>query len=174
MTVLTKKEKSKISFQVSLPRYAGYCDCFLNTQIGFRLENQNDESVRFKVRGEGSDLFLPFEKEAEAGFESAVSFTAGKVFSPLFLAENETVKTFIFCADLYCGNEKIVRKEAEITALPFDYWEGLFGVLEKVACFVRPRAFQTARVGKEVKRRLLTDKSCCRIICKRIDRSRFA
>ncbi|MCX4384993.1 MAG: hypothetical protein OSJ39_04270, partial [Clostridia bacterium] len=127
----------------------------MNTQIGFRLENQNNESVRFKVRGEGSDLFLPFEKEAEAGFESAVSFTAGKVFSPLFLAENETVKTFIFCADLYCGNEKIVRKEAEITALPFDYWEGLFGVPEKVACFVRPRAFQTARVGKEVKRRLL-------------------
>lgn len=155
MTELTEKEKSKISFQVSVPRYAGYCDCFLNTQIGFRLENQNDESVRFKVRGEGSDLFLPFEKEAEAGFESAVSFTAGKVFSPLFLAENETVKSFIFCADLYCGNEKIIRKEAEITALPFDYWEGLFGVPEKVACFVRPRAFQTARVGKEAKRRLL-------------------
>ena len=44
MTVLTEKEKSKISFQVSLPRYAGYCDCFLNTQIGFRLENQNNES----------------------------------------------------------------------------------------------------------------------------------
>ena len=109
MTVLTKKEKSKISFQVSLPRYAGYCDCFLNTQIGFRLENQNNESVRFKVRGEGSDLFLPFEKEAEAGFESAVSFTAGKVFSPLFLAENETVKTFIFCADLYCGDRKSTR-----------------------------------------------------------------
>ncbi|MBD5636822.1 MAG: DUF4011 domain-containing protein [Clostridia bacterium] len=155
MTELTEKEKGKISFHTAIPRYAGYCDCFLSTKIQFRLENQNDRSVLLKVRGGESELFLPFEKEAEVGFESAVSLNADKVFSPRFLAENETIRNFTFHADLFCGDEKITSKEAEITALPFDYWEGLFGVPEKVSCFVRPRAFQTARVVKEVKHRLL-------------------
>ncbi|MDE6411460.1 MAG: DUF4011 domain-containing protein, partial [Clostridia bacterium] len=155
MTELTEKEKSKITFQPVIPRYAGYCDCFLNTKIEFRLENANEKNVLLKVKGEKSELFLPFEREAEVGFEGAALLSADGIFSPRFLAENDSIGNFTFHADLYCGDEKITSKEAEITALPFDFWEGLFGVPEKVACFVRPRAFQTARVLKEAKRRLI-------------------
>lgn len=154
MTELTEKEKNKITFQPTVPRYAGYCDCFLNTKIEFRLENANEKNVLLKVKGGKNELFLPFEKEAEVGFEGAALISADGILSPRFLAENDTIKNFTFHADLYCGDNKVTSKEAEITALPFDWWEGLFGVPEKVSCFVRPRAFQTARVVKEAKRRL--------------------
>ena len=152
--MLTEKEKSNISLQIVAPRYAGYCDCFLGTKIEFRLENQNDRGVLLKLKGGGNELFLPFEKEAEIGFESAVSLFADGIFSSRFLEENETLRSYTFRADLFFDDEKITSKEVEMTALPFDYWEGLYGVPEKVACFVRPRAFQTARVVQEVKRRL--------------------
>ena len=135
MTVLTKKEKSKISFQVSLPRYAGYCDCFLNTQIGFRLENQNDESVRFKVRGEGSDLFLPFEKEAEAGFESAVSFTAGKVFSPLFLLYLSQTGPPVAYRDKNAGTMIIIRIPIKIIAVGISSFEFAASPFRFTRCF---------------------------------------
>lgn len=155
MTKLTQQEKDGVLTELAIPRYAGYCDCVLGTKIGIRLTNRNGRSVSVKVRGRESELFLPFEKEAEIDFESAVRLDADGVFSPRFLAENDVPRTFTFRADIYCGEERIASKETEITALPFDCFEGLSGVIEKVACFVRPRAFQTARVLKEAKRRLV-------------------
>lgn len=155
MTRLTEQEKSNLKFQIVLPRYVGYCDCMMGTKIEFRLENQNETSVHVSVRSRESALALPFEQEAELGFDSAVKLQADGIFSPRYLAENDTVSPFDFQAELFCGGEKIASETAAVTALPFDYFEGLSGVPEKVACFVRPHAFQTARVLKEAKRRLV-------------------
>lgn len=155
MTKLTRQEKDGVFAELTVPRYAGYCDCILGTKIGIRLTNRNGRSVHVKVTGRESELFLPFEKEAEIDFESAVKLEADGILSPRFLAENDAPRTFTFHADIFCDGERIRSAEAEITALPFDHFEGLSGVPEKVACFVRPRAFQTARVLKEARRRLV-------------------
>ncbi len=154
MEKLTKQEKENILFEPMIPRYAGYCDCFLGTKPEFRLTNRTAKNLTLKVKVRENGLFLPFEKETEVPFGGAVNFTADGIFSPRFLAENDVEKTVAFHADVYCGEEKVASCDQEITALPFDSFEGLSGIPEKVACFVRPRAFQTARVLKEAKRRL--------------------
>ncbi len=143
----------EILLQPAVPRYAGYCDCFLSTPFFLRLENKSAENVVVRVKSEESELFLPFEQEAEIPFESEAALRADGMFSPRFLAENGKEREFLFRADAFCGEENVASGEAGITALPFDFWEGLNGIAEKAACFVRPRAYPASRVLKEAKRR---------------------
>lgn len=147
------EEKNEVSFRAEIPRYVGYCDCFLGTKVEFRLENLSGERVKVKLKTGENELFLPFEKEAEIPFDGAISLSADGILSPRFLAENNAPQIVTFRAELICKEEKILQ-EGKVTALPFDWFEGLGGIIEKVACFVRPRIFQTARVVKEAKRRL--------------------
>ena len=145
--------KTQITFRATVPPFVGYSDCFLGTKISLRLENASSENVNLKVRSYQSELCPLFEEEVEVPFGGAVSVSFNG-FSAKFLLENDTFKTVPFRADVFSGDEKIASVESEITALPFDAWEGLSGIVEKVACLVRPRAFQTARIVREVKRRL--------------------
>lgn len=150
-----KEENSRIILKPAIPRYAGYCDCFLSTPLFFRLENYGTENLSVRVKSEESELFLPYEEETEVPYGSEVTLRAEGLFSPRFLAENNEERVFTFSASAYAGGEKIASRSMDITALPFDYWEGLSGTAEKAACFVRPRAYPVARVLKEGKRRLV-------------------
>ena len=86
------QSNQKIFLRPAIPRYAGYCDCFLSTPVFFRIENKGAENAVVKVKSGENELFLPFEGEAEIPFESEAALRADGLFSPRFLAENQGKK----------------------------------------------------------------------------------
>ncbi|MDE6274271.1 MAG: hypothetical protein K2L87_04410, partial [Clostridiales bacterium] len=73
---MNEKPDSQIIVKPAIPRYAGYCDCFLSTPIYFKLENQSSENLSVQVKTEGNSLFLPYEEETEVPYGSEVTLRA--------------------------------------------------------------------------------------------------
>ena len=149
-----KALKEKFSMEFLLPKYVGYCDYYLGTQVPVRLRNDSEEALTLTVRLEGNDLFVPFEETAQIPFESSVEFTAEGVFSPRFLAENDELTTVTANVAVYIGEDKLTTLSSAVSALPFDWWEGLDGNAERVAAFVRPRLSECSRVLEDAGKRL--------------------
>ena len=139
------------------PRFAGYADYFLSTPVAVQIQNDSAEAATLRVFFESeSGLVVPYETQAEVPFESAVSISAESVFSPLFLAENDEVRTCAVTVRAELDGKEVCRESVDVTALPFDWWEGLEGNAERLAAFVRPRLADCAAVladaGKRLKR----------------------
>ena len=139
------------------PRFAGYADYFLSTPVAVQIQNDSAEAATLRVFFESeSGLVVPYETQAEVPFESAVSISAEGVFSPLFLAENDEVRTCAVTVRAELDGKEVCRESVDVTALPFDWWEGLEGNAERLAAFVRPRLADCAAVladaGKRLKR----------------------
>ncbi len=147
--------KKNFSIVPQFPRYAGYADYFLSTPVSVQVKNDSAETVTLRVFIESeSGLIVNYETQAEIPFESAVSLTAEGVFSPLFLAENNELTACAVTVRAELEGKEVCREEVEITALPFDWWEGLEGNAERLAAFVRPRISDCAAVLAEAGKRL--------------------
>ena len=132
--------KDAVRAELDLPKYVGYLDCLLQTPVTVHIENKDSESRELSVRlFDGEGLLVPQEGSCFAPFESRVDHSASGVFSPLFLAENDAPREISVTASVSSEEEELCRAERTVTALPFDWWEGLEGNLERLAAFVRPR-----------------------------------
>ncbi len=158
MAVKNKKNnlRESVALVPALPQYAGYADCFARTAVNFSVTNGSSESLELKVCAESPEgAIVPYESTVEVPFESSVLLSA-ELFSPPFFCANDDLKTCTVESVLYCGDEELMRVKNEITALPYDWWEGLEGNAERLALFVRPRLNDCARVldeaGKKLKR----------------------
>ncbi len=137
---MTKKRQA-VTLEASVPRYAGYIDYLRRTPLRFTLAGE--ASVRLMVR---SELLLPYEEEVELPFGTPVRIEAAGLFSPQFLAENDALRAVPVSVVLTAGGKEILREERTVTALPFDWWEGLEGDAARVAAYVRPRHADAVRV----------------------------
>lgn len=147
--------KEKISLSLRFPKSAGYVDYFLRTPVSVQVKNDFSEAVTVKVTAEsGEGLLVPYEVTAEIPYESSVELNADTIFSPLFLAENNELRvcTVEVCAS--ADGKEVCREKTEVTALPFDWWEGLNGNAELLACFVRPRLSDCAQILTDAAQRL--------------------
>ena len=148
-------DKKNFSIVPQFPRYAGYADYFLSTPVSVQVKNDSAETATLRVFIEsGSGLIVNYETQAEIPFESAVSLTAEGVFSPLFLAENNELTVCAVTVRAELDGKEVCRENVEITALPFDWWEGLEGNAERLSAFVRPRLADCAAVLAEAGKRL--------------------
>ena len=152
-------KKSKTTDEVTLeprfPRYAGYADYFLSTPVFVQVRNDGSETVPLQIAIEsGTGLLVPYETQAEVPFESAVSLVAEGVFSPLLLAENDELRDCPVSVTAKQDGRQVASASAVITALPFDWWEGLEGNAERLAAFVRPRLADCSAVLADAGRRL--------------------
>lgn len=130
-------------------------DYFLQTEAKFRVQNSYSENVTVTLRvWDDKNLILPYETSVEVPFESAAEVSAGGLFSPLVLAENNElfVSTVHFSASI--DKNEIAAGEKQITVLPYDYWEGTSGNAERIAAFVRPRISDCARILENAGKRI--------------------
>ncbi len=142
--------KDKIALEAGFPAYVGYTDYFLSTPVWVRVKNAHTEALSVTVRIESeSGLVVPFEERVEVPFESAVNVHAENVFSPLFLAENDALTECEVLITATAEGMELARESIKLTALPYDWWEGLEGNPERIASFVRPRLAECAQVLSE-------------------------
>lgn len=148
-------DKKNFSIVPQFPKYAGYADYFLSTPVTVQVKNDSAETATLRVFIESeSGLIVNYETQADIPFESAVSLTAEGVFSPLFLAENNELTVCAVTVRAELDGKEVCRENVEITALPFDWWEGLEGNAERLSAFVRPRLADCAAVLAEAGKRL--------------------
>lgn len=148
-------DKKNFTIEPRFPKYVGYVDYFLSTPVCVQVKNDSAEAVGLKVTMESADgLLVPYEAQAEVPFESAVELSAEGVFSPLFLAENDELRSCGAVVSAYLEGREVCRAEASFTALPFDWWEGLEGNAERLAAYVRPRLADCAAVLADAGKRL--------------------
>ncbi len=147
--------EEKVSLDLRFPKFVGYIDYLLQTPALIRVKSTFEEALTLTVSWacEGG-LLLPFERSVEVPFESTVRIEQSGIFSPLFLAENDEVKTVTVSVSARHDGKEVAAASAPITVLPFDVWEGLSGNAERVASFVRPRLSDCAVVLADAGRRL--------------------
>ena len=148
-------EQKKIEIEPRFPGYVGYIDYYLSTPVSVQVKNDRAEAADVRVFIEGENgLIVPYEAQAEVPFESSVELTAAGVFSPLFLADNDELKQETVTIRAETEGRQVCSASAQVTALPFDWWEGLTGNAERLAAFVRPRLADCAAVLAEAGKRL--------------------
>ncbi len=157
MAVKRKVITEKLTVGLSFPKYIGYADYFLQTPLRIRIKSTFEEALTLTVSVSGAEgLLLPYERTVEVPFESAVSVENSGVFSPEYLAEVTEPHTVSVNVSVRLDGKEVAGESAEITVLPFDFWEGLSGNAERIACFVRPRnndcAVLLADAGKQLKK----------------------
>ncbi len=152
---MTKHDQSQKIFLEPAPlRYAGYCDFALHRELNILVRNDSDEDITLTVKGKGNELFAPFSKEVKVPFGGAVSLNLKDALLPRFLLENDNFCTVRWEAEAFIGEQKVAACKKEVTALPFDFFEGLDGIKEKLCCFVRPQTEDAMRILKDARRRL--------------------
>ncbi len=147
--------KDKLELEVRLPAYIAYADYFYRTPVSVTVKNGYSETLTVKVTAEnGEGLLLPYETEVEVPFESAVELLAENIFSPLYLAENDELKTLAVTFIASVSGTEICRFTGETHVLPFDFWAGLESNAERLAAFVRPKLSDCAAVLADAGQRL--------------------
>ena len=148
-----QKNVENILLELTLPRFVGYADTYLSTSASIAVKN-GGEAALVTVRAESPDeLIVPFEQEIEIGQGSTVRL-ALEGFSPLLLAENDEVRVCNVIVTALLGGQVVCREVATVTALPFDFFEGLEGKTERLATLVRPHLQDCAPVLLAAKKRL--------------------
>ena len=148
-------DKKNFTLEPRFPAYVGYADYFLATPVTLQVRNDFTEAVTLIISIASEDgLLVPYETRAEVPFESAVELTAERIFSPLFLAENDEIRACNVTVTAQLEGKTVASQQVSITALPYDWWEGLSGNPERLAAFVRPRLGECATVLAEAGKRL--------------------
>ncbi|MBR2023637.1 MAG: DUF4011 domain-containing protein, partial [Clostridia bacterium] len=96
-------------------------------------------------------MLIPFEKQLEeVPFESVVSVETGNVLSPTYFSSLEEVREERITATLKKDKKVLATAEFTVTALPFEYWQGVDGDLTLLASFVRSRLADYGKIRNEV------------------------
>ncbi len=153
-----KKRKlttEKLTLSLRFPQYVGYTDYFLATPVSIQIKNSFEEALTLDISVQCADgLLIPYEEQVEIPFESSVGLEAKNIFSPVFLAENSEMRKVTVTATARSEGKEVATASAEITVLPFDWWEGLTGNAERIAAYVRPRASDCSVILQEAGKRL--------------------
>ena len=150
-----KLNSEKLTLDLHFPLNVGYVDYFLQTAVSIQVKSSFEEAVPLTVAVEGGDgLIVPYEENIEVPFESAVVLEPKNIFSPVFLAECNETKTVTVRVVAKSDGKELAAATAEVTVLPFDYWEGLTGNAERIAAYVRPRIADCSVILQEAGKRL--------------------
>ncbi len=145
----------KIALDLRFPNFVGYLDYFLVSSAQIQVRSGYEEAVSLTITAECAEgLLVPYEECVEVPFESAVRLEASGIFSPLYLAENDELKTVTVKVTARHEGKEVASASTEVTVLPFDCWEGLSGNAERVAAFVRPRLSDCSVVLADAGKRL--------------------
>ena len=77
-----------------------------------------------------------------------------KTNSPLFFVNLEAVKEEEIFIELFKDKKLILKTSVKLTVLPFDFWEGINGNVERLAGFIRPKLADCAKLRLDVQSQL--------------------
>lgn len=125
----------------------------------FRIFNtgaENAVDVCVTISG-SSPLILTCEiPVAEIPHESSLEVEVNNLLNPQYLAELETPANCTVQVKVVCGKQLICALDADVLALPLDYWSGLSGNVEMLASFVRPKISDCQKILAEAGLQLKT------------------
>ena len=158
MALKTRKLEEILTLHGEPEKVVSYADYFARRPLfsSLQLKNAGEENVEgilLCVMG-GNGIILPCEKELDVPFESAVEIDLGTLLSPVYFSGLEKVTEEKITVTLRRDKKIILVKEWTVTALPFDYWQGMNGDVELLASFVRPKLGDCARVRTEIHEQL--------------------
>lgn len=143
---------------VSAVSYANYY-CRMPLFTAFKIFNNGEaaaENVTVSIAGT-TGLILPAELTiAEIPAESGMEITAENILNPKYLADIDEPETCTVQVKLFIGKALISELNADVCALPIDYWGGLSGNVEMLCSFVRPKLADCQKVLAEAGQQLKT------------------
>ncbi len=154
MAQKTKKYEEWLSVSGETAKVVSYADYFSRRPLFLSLQVQNIggepiDNVTVCVQN-ANGMLIPCEKTIGLPFESTVKIELGNILSPLYFADLETVREELVNVTLIKDGKNVASAEFTVTALPFDFWQGVNGDPERLASFVRPRLADCARMQTEV------------------------
>ncbi|MBR4943078.1 MAG: DUF4011 domain-containing protein [Clostridia bacterium] len=167
MAQKSKKLEEILSISGEVAKVISYADYFARKPLFVSLRAQNDgeetvEGLTLTLEN-GNGMLLPCEKELEIPFESAVEVNLGNILSPLYFSGLEGVTEETVTATLKKDKKVILTQTWTVTALPFEYWQGLDGDAELLASFVRPKLGDCARIQTEIAEQLKKWNTACEL-----------
>ena len=155
MAAKKKNLTEKIVIEPDFPRYVGYLDHFLDTPVRIRIVNKFEEALSVTVSlSDGEGLLVPSEQHLELPFETTVVLELTGVFSPRYLAECDAYSSIPVRVSVRHEGKELAAKTSEIGVLPFDFWEGLSGNVERLSAYVRPRTNECSLALREAEKHL--------------------
>ncbi len=154
-----KKIEELLSLSVETVKYVSFVDYYLHTPLftSLRINNEGANSLydfEISVTNENG-LVSPCVKTVdELPFESSVEVNVGDIVSPLYFADLSEIKEEKLIIELSQNKKPVARVEACVTALPFEFWQGVGGNEETLAAFVRPKLGDCSRLKTEMRAQL--------------------
>ena len=150
-----RKIEEFIALSAEAPKVVSYADYFIRNPLFTALQVKNSgavaiEGLRVSISNENG-LVTPYTKEiGEIPFESKVEIDLPCILSPLYFVKLEEVKEEEILIELFKDKKSIVKTSVVVTTLPFDYWEGMQGNVERLAGFVRPKLADCGKIRSDV------------------------
>lgn len=154
MAQKSKKPEESLSLSAEALGVVSYAEYFTQTPLftSLQIKNAGAETVENLSLSVSNDHGLISPRAvpiAEAPFESAVEVDLGNLLSPLYFVGAESVREEVVEVELKKDNRVLARESVTVTALPFDYWQGVSGNVELLASFVRPKLADCERIRAE-------------------------
>ena len=163
-----KKLNEIITLQGEAGKVVSYADYFSHRPLfsSLQVKNAGESAVSdlsITVYNPNGLIVNCTKSLEEIPYESVVEVELGSLLSPVYFADLEEVKEERIEVTLRKEKTVIASFTHTVTALPFDYWQGLDGDPEQLAAFVRPRLADCARVQTEVAAQLKKWNSSCEL-----------
>lgn len=159
MAQKVKKWEEFLFLRGEVAGVVSYADYFAAKPLFSSLQIKNEcftaaENLTLLIENENG-MLIPFEKQfEEIPFESVVKVELGNLLSPAYFGALEEIRKEKIVASLVKDKKTVAKAEWEITALPFDFWQGVEGNNELLAAFVRPRLADCISIQEEVSAQL--------------------
>ncbi|MBQ3505690.1 MAG: DUF4011 domain-containing protein [Clostridia bacterium] len=159
MAQKVKKWEEFLSINGEIAKVVSYADYFARRPLfsSLQIKNTAEESatdLSLTLTNENGMIVGAEKNISEIPFESVVEVSFDGVLSPHYFSSADEVRQERIFATLTKDKKVVATAEWTITTLPFDYWQGVNGDIERLAAFVRPRLADCAKVQMEVEAQL--------------------
>ena len=154
-----KKLEECLELKVETPKVLTYADYYMQNPLFTSLQIKNSSSTAIEgltlvVSNENGLVANHTKLLEEIPFESKVAVALPNIISPLYFVNLEDVKEEEICIELLKDKKSIIKTTVKITVLPFDFWEGVNGNVERLAGFIRPKLPDCSKLRGDVQAQL--------------------
>lgn len=155
------KSTENIEIDGELLNEVSYATYYLGLQLftAFKIFNRGEEnlqSVTVTVAGSNQLILRRDIDIEEIPHESSVEVSPKNLLNPKYLADLEKPETCGVTVTVKRGKAVICELNAEVAALPINWWSGLSGNAEMLASFVRPKLADCQKILAEAGLQLKT------------------
>ena len=159
MAQKVKKWEEFLSINGEAVKVVSYADYFARRPLfsSLQIKNAAGESATelvLTLTSENGMLVTAEKTLSQIPFESAVEVVFNDILSPHYFSLADEVRQERIIATLTKDKKTVATAEWTVTTLPFDFWQGVNGDLERLAAFVRPKLADCAKVQMEVETQL--------------------